>query len=92
MDNIYVGDVGVLVKVDVGQDISSSSIHTINVVYPDGTIANWSASINGNFLEYITVAGDLDIAGRYKIQAYIEMGVYKGYGDTDILIISKRGV
>ena len=91
MNKIYVGDVGVLVQVDTGQSMSSAAVHEIHVKYPDNTTAIWTASINGNIIEYVTQASDLSQAGRYKIQAYIEMGAYKGFGDTTTLNVVNRG-
>jgi hypothetical protein len=50
---------------------------------PDGTIATWIGNILNIFaISYITVEGDFDQAGEYKLQAYIESPSWKGRGQT----------
>ena len=36
----------------------------------------------GGIIYYITVSGDLDVAGLYQIQAYIEMPAWTGHSNT----------
>ncbi len=69
----YVGDVGVLLKVDTVSDISGDSTHLLMVRKPSGAIVTWNATVtDGHYLYYTTVSGDLDEAGIYKIQAKID--------------------
>lgn len=64
-------------------DISSATTKNIIIERPDNTIitAMGSFMTNGTdgLLYYRTVAGDLNQAGIYNAQAYIEMPTFTGY-------------
>ena len=79
----YVGDVGTEIIVDVCSDISTATLATLKVMKPDGTLATWVGSVyNTQYVRYITVAGDFDQIGEYRVQPYIEMPGFAGRGDT----------
>lgn len=87
MSKIYLGDVGLSVVVDVGQDISEASSCSIEVRKPDGSQASWEAethTIAGetNYLRHVTVDGDLDLCGRYLVQAHVSLLTWSGSGET----------
>jgi len=87
----YVGEIGTAIIVNCGEDISTASIHNLRVKKPDGTEVIWNASVyNTNYLKYLIVTGDLDQAGNYEIQAYIEMGGWKGWGETAFFMVSNK--
>lgn len=84
MAKVYVGAVGVVVKVDTQRNLSDVVNAKIMVRKPNGDIVEWPASIEGSYLVYVTKDGDLDVDGFYKIQAYIETtDGKKEYGETD---------
>jgi len=68
--------VGVLVTLATGQGLESATVMEIHVLKPDGTTAVWTAtkSATEGSIEYITVDGDLDLAGYYSMSAYVEWG------------------
>jgi hypothetical protein len=71
---IYVGDVGVQVKLATGLSLNYVTKTDILVTKPNGVVVTWPAVPDGmtqNIL-YNTVAGDLDIPGTYILQAYCE--------------------
>lgn len=81
MTKIYVGDTGTVITLDCGQDISAASARSIEVRRPDGTTTSWAAVASGsNAIAYTTLAGSLDMAGRWKLQARITLpsGVWRG--------------
>jgi len=86
---IYPGTVGLLVRVNTGLDLASSTIHDLKATKPNGVIETWTGSVNGTYIEYLTTGTDIDIEGRYKIQAYVEQGTYKGLGRTDYIRIQE---
>jgi len=70
--SIFLNDIGTLVNVNVGTDISGATVHRIKYVKPDGTSGFWEATIsNSQYLQYITIDGDLDQIGEWIIQALI---------------------
>jgi len=67
-----VGEINFPIVIDLGVDITSATGEVLYVVKPDGTEVTWTPTIyNTNYLRYLTVDGDLNIAGTYKVQPYI---------------------
>lgn len=79
---IYKGAEGVEFLIDMQTDLTAASNLRFNVKKPDGTTAVWSAVLSGSTkIKYISVAGDLDKVGVYKLHPYAEIGLFKGNGD-----------
>jgi hypothetical protein len=71
MSLIYTDDVGVQVTVDTkNTGIPGTATLTLNVKKPDGTLVTWTPTVNygTGILTYVTVAGDLALAGDYEVQ------------------------
>lgn len=83
MSEIHVGDIGTVFKVkivddDTGDaiDISLCLIKEIKFAKPDGdTVVTYTASFTTDgtdgFIQYSTLAGDLDVHGRWEVQGRI---------------------
>lgn len=79
----YVGDVGTILEVDCGVDISSATTHNLMVQKPDLTLDELVGTIyNSNYIRYTTVDGDWDQAGIYRIQSKIVISGWEGLGET----------
>lgn len=82
-NKIYVGDIGVIFRVNTGIDLTTATKTTLKVKLPDETAVEWTASIYGEktngVLEYKSTSGDLSMVGTYRLQAYVELGT----GGTD---------
>ena len=73
---------------DVGQDITAATGTFLDIKKPDGTTSQKVASIvDTNYLQYTTVAGDIDQAGVYRIQAVLTLGGWSGLGETAELMV-----
>ena len=88
----YVGETGTQVIVDCGVDLTASTVQKLKVKLPDGTLAEWSATVYTidnapNYLLHITSSSDFGDDGTYEIQSYIEIGGWKGVGETAFLQI-----
>ena len=73
MSLIYTDDVGVQITVDLkNTTIPATTVLTLNVRKPDGSIVVWTPTVNygTGILTYITVAGDLSLAGDYVVQVH----------------------
>ncbi len=82
-DKHYVNEIGTEIIVDCGQDVSSATTTKLEVRKPDGTLAEWDATIyETDYLKYLTVAGDFDQAGLYAIQPYLVLPTWTGRGET----------
>ena len=83
MGRVYVGDIGTIIEIDMQQDISTATSVALYVKKPDTTEVTWTPTVyNNNYLRYTLVSGDVDIAGVYKIQPYVEFTDWKGMGNT----------
>ena len=81
---IYKEDIGTVIYIDMGTDISLAENCNLFVRKGDGvTTAEWTPEIyNTNYLKYTIVENDLSISGEYKVTPYLEIGSWEGYGET----------
>lgn len=75
------GDIGTVLFLDLGVDVSAATVALLKIKKPNGNQLTKTASINGTALSYPTIAGDLDESGEYAIQAYLEIGGWKGHSE-----------
>lgn len=80
---IHSGDVGTKLLVTVLDDgvvvdISAASTLSIFIKKPDGTILTVTGVLETDGTDgkmyYVTVSGDIDVAGTYKIQGQVVLG------------------
>lgn len=89
MSKTYIGDVGTEIILDCGVDVSAATVRTIKALKPDGTSVDWTAVLEGTTaIKYTIQSGDLDQAGAWKLQAYIEIASWSGLGETAKLKVS----
>lgn len=80
---VYTNDVGLVIDINMGENISSATSLSLGITKPDHTTTTWTPSIQGtNYLRYTTVANDLDQAGIYFIQPAFTLGGWTGKGNT----------
>lgn len=83
MTKSYVGDTGTVITLDCGTDVSSATVRSIEVRKPDGSTTSWSASASGaNSLAFTTLAGTLDQAGEWLLQAKVTLPTGVWLGET----------
>lgn len=79
----YAGEVGTLIRLDCGMDISAATSTFIFCDKPDSSRVVWPATVyNLRYLQYAVVMGDLADAGTYRVQAGLTMGDWVGRGET----------
>lgn len=84
----YVGDVGVEIVLDVVADISKATVMKIKYKKTNGERAVWNAEKkDATKIFYVTGHGDLDDAGIWETQAYVESPGWKLHGKVDKLYI-----
>ena len=78
----HVGDKGIEIILDVGTDISGATVRKIKYKKPTvGTVGFWVASEKtSTSIVYVTQVDDLDDAGIWKLQAYVEKSTWKLHG------------
>lgn len=80
----YVGDVGVEIIQDVETDISEATLMIIKYKKPNGSRGFWPAEKkNATNIFYVSGPGDLDNAGIWDMQAYVESPGWKLHGKVD---------
>lgn len=89
---IYQGDTSVVFRLDTGIDdalLATATEISILVEKPSGTNVTWTATQYGSTSEitYTSVSGDLDEAGDYILQAYIEWGTNGHHGDSTTITV-----
>lgn len=91
MAKIYVGDTGLVITANVGESTIGATATSFVVKKPDGTTATWTAAVKDDFnITYTTVAGDLSVAGQYKVQAQVSWGVSSTHlGETFIIPVTE---
>ena len=72
------GDIGLLIRVDMKEDMSTATGLNFEVEKPDGEITRWTPTASGDFLEYTTIAGDLNVVGTYRISPILTTGTFSG--------------
>lgn len=79
----YVGDTGTEIIVDTCDDITTATLVKLMVQKPDDTIVEWVGSVyDTTKIRHVVVAGDLDLAGEYLVQAYVQMPSWVGRGNN----------
>lgn len=72
----FAGQIGALIRLDTLDDplvLVDATTTQINYLLPSGTAGEWTATLSGTVLSYLTTsAADLPEAGTYKVQAYVE--------------------
>lgn len=88
MATVYVGDVGTVFRMtviedDVALDISSATVTQFKFKPPEGATkvvdADFYTDGTDGILQYSTEADLIDEAGRWILQVYLEMPVWKGH-------------
>ena len=82
MANVFVGDVGTVIRLDTDETISTATVLRIYYKKPrnNGT-GFWAGSLySTDTVEYTTVEDDIDTAGTWELQAYVEMPDWLGRG------------
>lgn len=82
MSVIYKNDIGTELLLDCGVNVSTATVMKVRSRNPNGAIKEWTATLSGtNFIKYVLLTGDINVAGKWQFQSYIEMPTWKGRGE-----------
>jgi len=82
MTTIYLGDVGTVIILDCGSNVSTATVRKMRARMPNGGIKEFTASADtNNTIKYVLLDGDFNVAGNWQVQAYIDMPGWKGRGE-----------
>lgn len=82
---MQIEDIGTVIEIDIGEDVSRFTQAIAKVKKPDGTTTEWTL-VQGDtnqLLQYTTQEGDLDQAGLWSVQTYVELPGGKWHGKVD---------
>ncbi len=88
MSDIQLNDIGSLFIVTLKEgtsivDLSTATVKEFYFQKPDGTILTKTASFTTDGtdgkIQYTTIAGDLNVAGKWKLQAKITLPAWEGH-------------
>lgn len=95
----HVGDVGFAIKLRVYEngspvDLSGAATKSIKLRKPNGTVVTKTAVFpsggTDGWLQYVTVADDLDIPGRWSAQAYITgLAGWSGHAEVFDFVVKR---
>jgi hypothetical protein len=84
MPGFFQDDVGTIIEVNVGEDVSLATTLELRIRKPNGAVENWTAakdSLVDTQINYTVVAGDFDQAGEYRLNSYIVLPTWTGHGE-----------
>jgi hypothetical protein len=93
-NKIYTGDKGTDIVLDTQTNLTGALVTNIRVIKPDGSVVTWPGSVvNDTKIKYTTslVDSELDLPGRYLLQAFVDTGVWSGHGETVSMTVSSLG-
>lgn len=80
MANAFVGDIGTVVSIDLGEDLADVVDAKMIIRKPSSTEAVVvDGLVDGQEVQYVIVDGDFSEAGTYQFQAYVEFASWSGY-------------
>jgi len=88
--SLHKGDIGTVIQYDTLEDISDGTVFKLKYTKPDGTTTGeWTGSLSGTrIVQYTTAsASDLDQAGTWQLQAYVETPSGKWHSDIKTFIV-----
>ena len=79
----YKNDEGVYIHCNMGSAITGATNLSFHYKKPDGSTGYWTPVMNSStVLEYQITTGELDQTGTWLVQPYLELGDFKGRGET----------
>ncbi len=83
MGKPQVGDIGTKIRYNAQESLADKTVLKLKYRKSDGTTGEWVADVyDTNYAEYETqAAADLDKAGAWSLQIYIETPSWKGHSE-----------
>lgn len=92
----YAGDIGTIIELDCQETITGATGLKMYCKKPKASdptaqeLKEWTTGVaiyGTTKLRYAIVSGDFDVGGRYQVQAYLELGGWKGRTDIVEFIV-----
>ena len=97
-DKPYVGDIDTIIEVGFKkkgltlEDISLATLVELHIKKAgSGDLVKWTGAVyNTNYIRYTVIEGDFDQSGVYLVNPYLEIGGWKGCGETVSFYVYKK--
>jgi len=84
--NLYVGVKGLKLVLETGESLASCKDAGIYALDPTGVVKIWLADeFRGSRIVYYLREDDIDIAGLWQIQSFVDFGSWKAFGEKIII-------
>ena len=94
MPRVFVGTIGIKVKVSTGVDLSGTPDVKLIISKPDGRKTEWSVSVEApaeaGIVSKILSSTDLNVEGLWKVQVKVIKGEQTLYGDIASFMVYKK--
>ena len=88
---IYTGDVGIIIDIDMRENIEGATNIILKVKTPRGVIKTWDAELYGtNHIRYLIEENDIAEPGMYKLQPMLTLGNWVGHGNTVKFVVYSK--
>lgn len=89
MTKTYIGDTGTAIVLDTGHSLAGASAVSIEARKPNGSIeVSWPGTVvESTKVQFLTLAGTLDQAGEWLLQARVELSSGTWLGETARLTV-----
>lgn len=82
-DKIYKDDIGTILILDTKSTLTGATEASIKYKKPDGIEGTWVGEVfETTKVKYVVEDGDLDMAGKWTLQVYVELASWKGRGEA----------
>lgn len=88
----YAGDEGSTILIETNLVLTNATLIRINVYTPNKELKIWEAAVdptNPKFIIYTVKTGDFKIPGTYYLQPEVNVGQFKGKGETARILIKQ---
>lgn len=79
--SLFKGSGYITITLETNISLAAATVTRIHYKKPTGTTGYWSASVSGTTLTYNVANADIDVAGLWEFQSYVEFSGEKSYGD-----------
>ena len=85
----YKPDIGTVISLNTGVDISTGTLFSIEVKKPSTTTVSWAGVLGADHysVEHTIIVGDFTEAGTYTLQAKVTTPLGVWYGNSVTLVV-----
>ena len=88
----HVGDIGTVIRFSTATDLDAMCTLNLKMQYPGGSTSTYTASVYNTYAAQMTttVSTQLDAAGEYLLQIYVELAAWLGHSDVKSFTVEDR--